>query len=257
MKGIRGSRTWVGRLSVLLIILLGASAIGEVFAGTSAEGHENSAPEYPVEASASEPTADPPHPNHGGAKPKPYIRPLAPARRYRPHGPADSFHPAPGEKVFRIAIPDIGVDEVVVQGADQTSLARNPGHYPSCGRGFPPPYCSDFEEVWPGERGRVVIGGHRTLATRPFFRLGELQRGDEVLIDTRWGDFGYLITDRRIVAPDDRSIIVPGVAQRQLVLVTCHPKFSAAQRLIIFAELDRWGPPRQGSLYRLDETSHE
>lgn len=155
-----------------------------------------------------------------------------------PHGPRESFAPDPGDKVFRIMIPAIGVDEAVYQGVDAPVLARGPGHYPTCGAGFPLPYCSHFEEVWPGQRGRVVIGGHRTMATRPFLRLGALRAGDTIFIDSRWGNFVYRMTGRRIVGADDRTIIVPGIRRRELVLVTCHPKFSTAQRMTVFAELD-------------------
>ncbi|MGH2734319.1 MAG: sortase [Actinomycetota bacterium] len=151
------------------------------------------------------------------------------------------FRPSHGQPVFGLRIPAIGLREMVVEGADQPALAANPGHYPECGPEFPAPYCSNFDAPWPGERGRVVVGGHRTLETRPFFDLGELRSGDRIIVRARWGRFLYRVTRARLVSPLDRTIIVPGVRRRELVLVTCHPKFSAAQRLLIFAELQ---PPR-------------
>ncbi|MGH2734478.1 MAG: sortase [Actinomycetota bacterium] len=153
----------------------------------------------------------------------------------------ENFSPSHGRPVFGLRIPAIGLRDMVVEGADQPALADNPGHYPECGPEFPAPYCSNFDAAWPGERGRVVVGGHRTLGTRPFFDLGELRSGDRVIVRARWGRFLYRVTHTRLVSPLDRTIIVPGVRRRELVLVTCHPKFSAAQRLLIFAELQ---PPR-------------
>ena len=163
-------------------------------------------------------------------------------------GPADRYNPAPGQPVFKLHIPAIDLKEVVVQGVEAAQLARGPGHYPSCGVYFAPPYCSDFEQVWPGERGRSVIGAHRTLAGAEFFDLGELRAGDAIRVHGSWGDFVYRVTQTRIVDDADRSIIVPGVAARELVLVTCHPKFSSAQRLLVYSRLERaTGPHRRGA----------
>lgn len=162
-----------------------------------------------------------------------------------PASPPGWFAPGHGQPAFALRIPSIGLRQVVVEGADQAALAGNPGHYPECGPEFPPPFCTTFDATWPGERGRVVIGGHRTLATAPFFDLGEMRRGDQIIVNARWGRFLYRVTHTRLVAPTDRTIIVPGVGGRQLVLVTCHPKFSAAQRLIVFAGMKVPRPPQR------------
>lgn len=159
------------------------------------------------------------------------------ARAVAPTGPPESFDPSPGQVVFRMDIPAIDSHEVVVQGVEAAQLARGPGHYPSCGVYFQPPYCSEFEQVWPGEVGRTVVGGHRTMAGADFFDLGDLRAGDEIRINASWGDFVYRVTRQEIVDDGDRSVIVPGVEERELVLVTCHPKFSSAQRLITYARL--------------------
>lgn len=157
----------------------------------------------------------------------------------QPRGPARGFLPRPGARVFHLAIPSIGVSEWVVQGTDQAQLARGPGHYPDCAGDFSLPYCSRFDEVWPGEKGRVIVGGHRTLATRPFFDLGEVRRGDRILIRASWGRFVYVVRKTAVVAATDNSVIADGVPRRELMLVTCHPKFSAAQRLLVFSKLVR------------------
>ena len=154
-----------------------------------------------------------------------------------PRSAPPGLHPTSGQKVFRLAIPRISLKQAVVEGATTQVLAQGVAHYPSCGPGFPPPYCSTFEEVWPGERGRVIIAGHRTIQPRPFFDLDEVRRGDEIFTITRWGTFRYLVTSKRVVAPTDRTVIVDGVRGRELALVTCHPRFSSRQRLIVHARL--------------------
>ncbi len=158
-------------------------------------------------------------------------------RSTTPTGPSESFNPSPGQVVFEMDIPSIDLHETVVQGVEASQLARGPGHYPSCGVYFSTPYCSEFEQVWPGEVGRTVVGAHRTMAGAEFFDLGELRSGDDIRIRAPWGDFVYRVTRQQIVDDGDRSIIVPGIEARELVLVTCHPKFSSAQRLLIYARL--------------------
>ena len=50
-----------------------------------------------------------------------------------------------------------------------------------------------------------------------------------------YGKFDYEVSGSRIVNPDATWVTDRG--PDQLVLTTCHPPFSAAQRLVIFAEL--------------------
>lgn len=147
-----------------------------------------------------------------------------------------SFRPGPGDPVFRLEMPAIDVSQTVVEGVGTAELNRGPGHYPSCRSGFIPPFCTEFEEVWPGEDGRVIISGHRTTYGAPFFNLDRLEAGDEIITRTKWGVFTYEVTEKRIVPPDSLAIAIQN-DEPEIVLTTCNPKFSAAQRLIVFATL--------------------
>ena len=151
-------------------------------------------------------------------------------------GPPRSYRPGPGDPVFRIAIPAIEVRKVVVEGVDTEDLRKGPGHYPYCRSGFD--LCTKgFRTAWPGEDGRVVISGHRTTYGAPFWDLDRLGAGDEIEIETRWGDFTYRVIEKAIVDDTDSSIVIPGDGS-EVVLTTCNPRFSAAQRLIVYAELE-------------------
>jgi sortase A len=148
----------------------------------------------------------------------------------------ESFQPKAGEGVFRLKIPKIEFNDIVVEGVNREDLYKGPGHYPSCRPGFPRPLCTDFEEMWPGENGRVIVSGHRTTYGAPFFDLDKLRPGDEIEAETRWGDFTYEVTKLEVV--DDTSLAIAiqnDVAE--IVLTTCNPKFSADQRLIVYASL--------------------
>ena len=93
------------------------------------------------------------------------------------------------------------------------------------------------ETPLPGEVGRCTISGHRTTYGSPFEKLDELKQGDLVYIETvKGGVFIYVVTGQQIVVPTD-IYILEGSGKRELVLTTCHPKYSAAKRLIIIAEL--------------------
>jgi sortase A len=153
-------------------------------------------------------------------------------------GPPLGYRPGPGDAVFRLEIPAIGVDSIVVEGVEQDQLALGPGHYPSCRRGFDKPLCTEADEVWPGERGRVIVSGHRTTHGAPFWDLDKLREGHRVMTRTKWGTFTYEVFDKEIVAPNARDIANPTATDAsEIVFTTCNPKFSAAQRLIVFAEL--------------------
>jgi sortase A len=128
----------------------------------------------------------------------------------------------PGAAVARIEIPKIGVDKVVVSGVGVADLRRAPGHYTTT--------------PMPGEPGNAGIAGHRTTYGAPFNRLDELSQGDEIFVTTRSGRFVYKVRTLDIVSPRDRTTLLP-TEDNRLTLTTCHPKFSARQRLIVVADL--------------------
>lgn len=154
-------------------------------------------------------------------------------------GPGAEYEPGPGDPVFALSIPDIELSDVVVQGVGTEELKLGPGHYPDCRSGFAKPLCTEAEQVWPGEKGRVIVSGHRTTYGQPFWDLDKLGEGDEIVTATRWGEFTYEVTGLEVVAPNATDIAnpEPGGSKAEIVLTTCNPKYSAAERLIVYAEM--------------------
>ncbi len=115
----------------------------------------------------------------------------------------------------------------VVQGVSLADLQRGPGHYPGT--------------AMPGEKGNFAVAGHRTTYGAPFFNLDQLREGDRVLVTARDGKrYTYRVRGQRIVAPGDTWVITSDPLERgrpMLTLTTCNPRFSNAQRLVVFAEL--------------------
>ncbi len=138
--------------------------------------------------------------------------------------------PPPGDALGIIAIPKIGVNQVVVEGVDVEDLRKGPGHYPGT--------------QLPGHEGNSAIAGHRTTYGAPFGDLDQLVPGDEIDIATLQGKFKYTVTEQRVVDPSEVSVLDPivdparpGHQLATLTLTTCNPKYSAAQRLVIQARL--------------------
>jgi sortase A len=129
-----------------------------------------------------------------------------------------------GDPIGRIAIPQIGADFVVVQGTDSATLRKGPGHYPST--------------TFPGLPGTVAIAGHRTTYLAPFRNVDELEHGDRIVLTMPYARFTYAVERTQIVEPT-ALWVTRDVGYQRLVLSACHPLYSAAQRIIVFARLKR------------------
>jgi sortase A len=128
----------------------------------------------------------------------------------------------PGGAYARILIPRMDLDMIVVEGTDTASLTKGPGHYPQS------------NDPWQ-DRGRVAIAGHRTTYQAPFWSLDKLQKGDSVTLETEFGTFDYEVTRSEVVPPTATQVADP-TERPTLVLTTCNPRFSAAERLVVFAD---------------------
>jgi sortase A len=149
-------------------------------------------------------------------------RPRPPAAANRPVTAPGIPVPGDGQPVGTLVIPSIGVDQVVVEGVGAAQLAMGPGHYP----GTP----------LPGQAGNAAIAGHRTTHGHPFYDLQALIPGDDIEVTTVQGVFVYVVVGQSVVDPGDTAVIGP-TAEPTLTLTTCTPRYSAAQRLVVRADL--------------------
>jgi sortase A len=136
--------------------------------------------------------------------------------------------PVQGDAVAVLRIPRIGVDKAVVEGVSRSDLRKGPGHYP----GTP----------LPGQPGNAAIAGHRTTYGAPFYRLDQLSPGDVITVTTRQGEFRYVVEGKQVVRPSDGGPLRRTMDNR-LTLTTCHPRFSARQRLVVSATLQGTAAP--------------
>jgi sortase A len=125
-----------------------------------------------------------------------------------------------GQAIGRLRAERIGLDQVVVEGTGTAPLRKGPGHYP--------------DTPLPGMPGTVGIAGHRTTYGAPFNKLDELRRGDSIQVDTPYARVTYRVERTRIVKPT-AVWVTRRVEHDRLVLTACHPKYSAAERIVVFA----------------------
>ncbi len=128
-----------------------------------------------------------------------------------------------GEPLGRLRIPSIGVKYVFVEGANPNQLEKGPGHYAGT--------------ALPGERGTVGVAGHRTTYLAPFRNIDALRKGDSIHLQMPYGRFRYEVEGSIVVSPGNTRSLRP-VKHDRLVLTTCTPLFSAAQRLVVTARLE-------------------
>jgi sortase A len=150
-----------------------------------------------------------------------------------------------GDSLTRIKIPAIGVDVVVVEGTGADALRAGAGHY--------------NDTSLPCEDGTVGIAGHRTTYGRPFANIDLLKPGDTITLETPIGSCTYQVLAPPpkhtaldgngaafVIDPTEINVIRGPTLARAgenpappalLTLTTCHPKGSAAKRLVVQAVL--------------------
>jgi LPXTG-site transpeptidase (sortase) family protein len=126
------------------------------------------------------------------------------------------------DRLTRLLIPKISLDAVVVEGISNRDLMKGPGHIRNT--------------AYPGEKGNVVFSAHRDT----FFRhIYELKTGDVIEVQRNGQHFRYAVFGKKIVDPNDVSVIRPSKDAR-LTLITCYPTYfigPAPERLVVFAKL--------------------
>ncbi|MBE7188515.1 MAG: class E sortase [Jatrophihabitans endophyticus] len=166
-------------------------------------------------------------------------------------GAADPTIPL-GQGIANLYIPRLGRDFhfFVVQGSSvptESQLDEGPAHYAGT--------------ALPGRVGNFAVAGHRVGKGEPFLNLDKLQPGDPIVVETKTDWYVYRvkgrlhglekpdsdgIAGREIVEPSDGAVVAPvpdhpgrRPTEALMTLTTCTPKFTAAQRMVVHASLER------------------
>jgi sortase A len=185
----------------------------------------------------------------------------------------DPLLPLPGEKTATIPvgtgigvlyIPRLGRDYhfAIVQGSevpDDSQLEKGPAHY--------------GDTQLPGAVGNFAVAGHRVGKGEPFLNLDKLKSNDSIIVETKSWWFVYRVLGsppgqnpekvsedfaegagahvtlpgREIVDPSDGNVLLPvpdhpeisltDTTSRLMTFTTCHPKFTASHRMIVYSKL--------------------
>jgi sortase A len=131
-----------------------------------------------------------------------------------------------GSVIARIQIPAIRLNQYVVEGATTGDLEKGPGHYTGT--------------AVPGQAGNVAIAGHRSTFGAPFGRLDALRPGQSIVLTTTAGEkLRYSVSETpKLVSPTDKAFLAD-FGDNRLTLTTSNPKYSAVQRLVVVARLEK------------------
>ncbi|MFP5255490.1 MAG: sortase [Acidimicrobiia bacterium] len=132
--------------------------------------------------------------------------------------PADARAATPEVRHGVLEIPSIGLSQPLFEGITLTAIDRGPSHWPGT--------------AMPGELGNVVVAGHRTTRTRPFWDLDLVQPGDELVFAMDDGSRHVYVLDRIEIVDDEAMHIVDQTYGYRATLFACHPKGSARQRIV-------------------------
>ncbi|CAB4646522.1 unannotated protein [freshwater metagenome] len=124
--------------------------------------------------------------------------------------------------IGRLIIPRLSVNEKMYVGISDREFDIGVGKWPGTPRA--------------GEMGNLVIGGHRTSGTRPFYNVDKLRRGDIIIVVEGKKRVRYKVTNKMIVKPTAMWITKQST-DATLTLFSCHPKGSTKQRYIIRATM--------------------
>ena len=126
--------------------------------------------------------------------------------------------------VGRLTILSANINHYVVFGATNKKLEYGPGYI--------------LGTSLPGSGGNFAIAGHRTTYGAPFGNLDRVQVGETIIFQTNTNQYKYQVIDIKIVSPED-NYVLENYGDDRITLTTCHPKFSAKQRLVVIGQLEK------------------
>lgn len=142
----------------------------------------------------------------------------------------------PASKDFGLVIPKVGINTAVIPAVNPA----DPGKYlEALKKGVAHASTSYF----PDEDGTVYLFSHSTNydwfvsdLNAVFYLLKNLSEGDLVVVFYKGTQYTYKLREKRVVKPTETSYLIPQKGTKTLILQTCWPPGSTAERLLLFAD---------------------
>lgn len=153
--------------------------------------------------------------------------------------------PAQAESFATILVPRFGprYERTVAESVDTETVLNN--HITGVGR-YP-------GTALLGEVGNFAIAGHRTTYGAPFGEVDQLRVGDRIYLETAKGWYVYRFRNLEYVYPTEVTVLNPvpqlliAAKDRILTMTSCHPKLSAAERIISYSVFESFVPRENGA----------
>jgi sortase A len=127
---------------------------------------------------------------------------------------------AQGDPIAHLAIPSIGLDSIVLEGATPALMRRGPGHLPA--------------SATPGENGVAIITANRFGFGSFFLRIDRLSPGDRIIALSALGTTTYQVDSVRVASEDSMDLAVEST-ERVLVLFGSSKLWGGADRIVVRA----------------------
>lgn len=139
--------------------------------------------------------------------------------------PPNISRPAPQpETPVRVIIPDLNIDEPIVQGTDWEALKLGVGQH--------------LNNATPAERGsNIVLAAHNDIYGQIFRHIDQLRPGSIIRIQTQTRMYEYIVTGSEVVRPNEVRVMEPR-GYTAVTLISCYPYQVNTQRYIVYAQLN-------------------
>lgn len=141
----------------------------------------------------------------------------------------------PQYTIFHLIIPKLNISAPIIPDVDGNdkdayfkALESGVAHYKGTAK--------------PGDGGNIFIFGHSSFYwwkkgdyKEIFKPLGDLKKGDEIIVWREGKEYKYKVTETKLVPPTEVSVLNPTKTE-QVTLMTCWPPGTTEKRLIVIAK---------------------
>lgn len=124
-----------------------------------------------------------------------------------------------------LKIPAMDIELPVYLGANEQNMAKGAGHL------------TETSMPVGGENTNCVIAAHRGWKGIPMFRdIEKLELGDTLTMTNYWETLTYVVTEIKVIKPNDSHEIFIQPDKDMVTILTCHPYTKNYRRYVVYFE---------------------